>query len=81
VHLNTLSIVRDLLHWFRRLRHNDTQVVFALGTGAVEVFGHLMTVAYFDGLSLDQAAAKLVRRLSITPRTPSDVCDSGPLNL
>ncbi len=76
-----MGVDGDLRHRLRRLRDNDAEVVFTLGAGAVEVFGHLMTVAYFDGLSLDQAAAKLVRRLSITPRTPSDVCDSGPLNL
>jgi len=36
----TTGVNGDLRHWFRRLRDNDAQVVFALGAGAVEVFGH-----------------------------------------
>ncbi len=37
---STLGINRYLLHWFWWFRHNDAQVVFTLGAGAVEVFGH-----------------------------------------
>ncbi len=35
----------DLCHWLGRLRDYDAKVVFTLGTGAVEVFGHIRNVS------------------------------------
>jgi len=42
---STVSVDGDLHHWFRGLRYNDAEVVFALGAGAVEVFGHIRNVS------------------------------------
>ncbi len=46
-----VGVNRDLPNWFRRFRDNHAQVVVTLWAGAVEVFSHIKTVAYFDGLS------------------------------
>ena len=35
-----MGVNGDLPHWFWWIRDNYTEVVFALGAGAVEVFGH-----------------------------------------
>ncbi len=46
-----VGVNRDLPNWFRRFRDNHAQVVVTLWAGAVEVFRHIKTVDYFDGLS------------------------------
>ncbi len=37
---STVGVNWDFIHWFRRLRDNNAEVVLALWAGAVEVFGH-----------------------------------------
>jgi len=40
---STVGINGDLRHWFRWLWHDYAEVIFTLGTGAVEVTGHAWT--------------------------------------
>jgi len=42
---STVGINWDLRHWLRGLRNNNTEIVFTLGAGAVEVFGHIRNVS------------------------------------
>ncbi len=37
---STVGVNSNLRHWFWWLRDHNAEVVFALGAGAVEVFGH-----------------------------------------
>ncbi len=58
-----MGVNGDLRHWFRGLRDAAAEVVLTLWTVVVEVFGHIMTLAYFDGLSRYQSAANWVTKL------------------